>query len=76
MTEWQGNQPLPPRFEMHPPPERSDWQCELLGGPLGLSIRPERGKEPNWFWRWTQYLVLGFRWRWKPLEHNENHWSG
>lgn len=45
--------------------EVSDWQCELFGG---LMWRPLKDKEPNWFWRWMQFLVLGNRWRRSPTK--------
>jgi len=45
------------------PPEYSDWKCYLFGGSAtGLSWIPYKGKEPNWFWRKMQYLILGNRW--------------
>lgn len=44
-------------------PKPSSWSCELFGmGPLGIVFRPKEGTEPNWFWRWMQYLILGNRW--------------
>ena len=44
-------------------PEQSDWQCELFGmGPTGMVLRPKKGSEPNWFWRWMQYLCFGNKW--------------
>jgi len=48
-------------------PEYSDWQCELFGtGPNGMVMRVEKGREPNWFWRWMQYLCFGNKWVRKP----------
>lgn len=48
-------------------PENSSWQCELFGsGPMGICFRPPKGQEPNWFWRWMQYLCFGNRWVWRP----------
>lgn len=45
-------------------PERSEWVCHLFGtGPYGLVLRPLKGQEPNWFWRWMQYLCFGNEWR-------------
>ena len=44
-------------------PELSEWKCELFGsGPNGICFRPTKGHEPNWFWRWMQYLCFGNRW--------------
>jgi hypothetical protein len=44
-------------------PEYSDWECQLFGtGENGIVYRPLKGKEPNWFWRWMQYLLFGNRW--------------
>lgn len=40
-------------------PVYSDWQCEIFSGTV---IKPLKGKEPNWFWRKMQYLILGFKW--------------
>lgn len=44
--------------------KRSDWVCYLFGGNFvnGLSWTPEKGKEPNWFWRWMQYFFFGNKW--------------
>lgn len=45
-------------------PEQSDYECELFGaGRMGIVIRPLKGQEPNWFWRWMQFLILGNRWK-------------
>lgn len=44
-------------------PPRSKWQCQMFGsGPHGMVFCPEEGKEPNWFWRWMQYLCFGNKW--------------
>lgn len=40
-------------------PEQSEWQCYLL--PHWV-LHPQKGDEPNWFWRKMQYLAFGFRW--------------
>ena len=43
--------------------EYSDWKCYLFGGSgTSLTWTPHKGKEPNWFWRKMQYLILGNRW--------------
>ena len=44
-------------------PKRSDWQCEVIGGPTGLVLVPTKGNEPNWFHRKMQELCFGFKWR-------------
>ena len=46
-------------------PEYSEWQCYLFGnrqGGSGIVWRPHKGKEPNWFWRKMQWLILGNLW--------------
>jgi len=45
-------------------PEYSDWRCVPFGmiGGTHLVLRPLKGQEPNWFWRWMQYLAFGNRW--------------
>ena len=44
-------------------PEQSEWRCELFGGgPMGVVLTPNKGQEPNWFWRWMQYLAFGNKW--------------
>jgi len=43
--------------------ELSDWQCQLFGmGSNGITLIPPKGKVPNWFWRWMQFLCFGNRW--------------
>jgi hypothetical protein len=39
--------------------EYSEWQCEIFPGTRWTALK---GKEPNWFWRKMQFLILGFRW--------------
>lgn len=41
-------------------PEHSDWQCNIAEG--AFIWRPLKGKEPNRFWRWSQFICFGFRW--------------
>lgn len=49
------------------PIEWSDWECQLFGGTThGLVWRPVKGDEPNWFWRWMQFIAFGNRWRLRP----------
>lgn len=44
-------------------PEYSDkWECELFGVGEAMVLTPEQDKEPNWFWRIMQYLILGNKW--------------
>ena len=45
-------------------PEQSPWKCHLFGGHIGygMTYRPQKGGEPNWFWRMTQHLILGHKW--------------
>jgi hypothetical protein len=45
-------------------PEKSEWKCYLFGtiDGSGLVYRPNKGAEPNWFWRKMQFLILGNRW--------------
>jgi hypothetical protein len=50
--------------------ERSkEWECYLFGstGSDGLTLHPLKDKEPNWFWRKMQFLLLGNRWVKKEL---------
>lgn len=44
--------------------ELSDWQCQLFGGDgeCGMVYTPNKGKEPNIFWRWMQYICFGNKW--------------
>ena len=46
-------------------PERSEWQCYLFGnrpGGAGISYRPVKGKEPNWFVRWMMKICFDCLW--------------
>ncbi len=45
-------------------PEYSDWRCYMFGSDKGNGIcwRPIKGKEPNAFWRWMQFICFGNRW--------------
>lgn len=45
-------------------PEMSKWECHLFGSNEedGIHWRPIKGAEPNWFWRFMQWLLLGNRW--------------
>lgn len=42
-------------------PEISGWKC-LLFGTRELVWQASKGKVPNWFWRWMQYLFFGNKW--------------
>lgn len=53
----------PPELCSSTQPEYSDWKCYLFGGSaMDITWNPYKGKEPNWFWRKMQYLILGNRW--------------
>ena len=43
-------------------PVHSEWICYLFGSGSSLTLRPIKGKEPNWFWRKMQYLCFGNKW--------------
>ena len=44
-------------------PEYSNWECELFGfSQAGITFKPLKGQEPNWFWRLMQYLLVGNKW--------------
>lgn len=45
-------------------PEKSPWRCHLFGSKDcgGIVWMPNRGEEPNWFWRKMQFLFFGNRW--------------
>ena len=45
--------------------ERSEWKC-LMFGSTDFIFTPLKGDEPNWFWRWTQHLILGHKWIKEP----------
>lgn len=44
--------------------ELSKWSCNLFGGQdnNGVCWRPQKGQEPNVFWRWMQFICFGNRW--------------
>lgn len=45
--------------------EKSEWKCYLFGGTpasQGIVWVPNKGCEPNWFWRKMQWLILGNLW--------------
>jgi hypothetical protein len=41
--------------------EYSEWKCLMFCSTDFIFI-PLKGDEPNWFWRWTQHLILGHKW--------------
>lgn len=50
---------IPERVVLHCEPELSEWRCFITNN---TCITPHKGKEPNWFHRLMQRLILGFRW--------------
>lgn len=43
--------------------EYSDWKCHCFGSNGdGITWTPLKGKEPNRFWRFMQFLCFGNRW--------------
>ena len=46
------------------PPELSPWKCHMFCDDkgYGMTYQPQKGAEPNWFWRMTQHLILGHKW--------------
>lgn len=44
--------------------EDSEWSCCLFGSKPndGIFWRPKKNNEPNWFWRWMQYICFGNKW--------------
>lgn len=38
------------------------WRCELFGTDDTLVLSREEGKQPCWFWRKMQFLLVGNRW--------------
>lgn len=46
----------------------SKWHGYIGGNPHGdvcgtISFTLNEGKQPNWFHRWMQYLILGIYWK-------------
>ncbi len=50
-----------PNVFMMSAPKMSEWRCDLFGTP-DICLHPRKGNEPNWFWRWMQFLAFGNRW--------------
>ena len=44
-------------------PGLSDWKCDIFGLQGQIVVRPYKGKVPNWFWRWMQYIFFGNLWK-------------
>ncbi len=44
--------------------EHSEWSCYCFGSKPGNGFLwvPQKGKVPNFFWRWMQHLILGNKW--------------
>lgn len=49
------------KFVIDSDPKRSNWECELFGLNGEIVVNPV--KEPNWFWRLMQYLLVGNKWK-------------
>lgn len=49
-------------YQFRPTPESSGWKCEMFGLGNQLVLMPNKGKVPNFFWRWTQYIIFGNKW--------------
>ena len=48
---------------MNETPEYSEWRCHLFGSNGdGITWRPLKGEEPNWFWRKMGYFFFGNKW--------------
>lgn len=62
--------PCKPRLEMRSIPARSNWICYLFGGDgvTGISYRPIKGREPNFFVRWMMRLCFDCHWKLIPQE--------
>jgi hypothetical protein len=47
-------------------PERSEWQCYMFGNTpqtnCGITYRPTKGGEPNWFVRWMMKICFACTW--------------
>lgn len=48
-------------------PELSDWKCELFDEDC-ITYTPKKGREPNWFHRKMQGLILDFKWTKKATD--------
>ena len=50
-------------FKFDPPPEQSEWSCQLFGsGPGGMVWRPAKGRHPNAFQRWMCRVFFASVW--------------
>jgi hypothetical protein len=47
-------------------PEYSEWKCYMFGNNPkiddGISYRPKKGQEPNWFARWMMKICFDCTW--------------
>jgi hypothetical protein len=45
-------------------PEWSEWTCYMFGAKKGdgISYKPRKGKEPNWFVRWMMKVCFDCTW--------------
>jgi hypothetical protein len=50
------------KFKCIERPKKSTWKCKLFGMENTLIVHPAEGEEPNWFWRWMQYICFGNKW--------------
>ena len=55
------NKTISSKYSFYETPVPSEWKCELFGIKYMILV-PEKGKEPNWFWRNMQYLCFGNKW--------------
>ena len=44
-------------------PPKAAWECELFGCGRALMLHRPEGQQPNWFWRYMQFLIFGNKWR-------------
>ena len=42
--------------------KHSKWKCYLFGLGEQFVLNPLKGKVPNFFWRWMQYICFGNKW--------------
>ena len=56
-VNWENFDPLPSDYSFHIP-KPSEWRCIAFG----VTYRPMKGHQPNWFHRQMCRLLLGVRW--------------
>ena len=59
-SEYDKAHPMPEYKIQLPPPDA--WKCDLFGCGSAFQLRRPEGKQPNWFWRRMQYLLIGNKW--------------